>query len=116
MIYYLSCKEQPFVVLDLNQAYLQLELDEESVKLLVLNTPRGLYRNKRLPFGLLYSSFIVQRFMDTTFIDLTYVQAFLDVVIGDRDLSECYKTLARYFVYSVNAISMLDFKISIFPH
>lgn len=51
---------------DLNQAYLQLELEAESRKLLVVNTPWGLYRNKCLPFGLGSSPFLFQRFMKST--------------------------------------------------
>lgn len=61
-----------FVVLDLNQAYPQLELDEESQKLVVVNTPWGLYKNKRLPFGLSSSPFIFQRFMDQTLAELPF--------------------------------------------
>lgn len=34
--------------IDLVKAYLQLEVDEESAKILTLNTHRGLYKCKRL--------------------------------------------------------------------
>ena len=40
-----------FTILDLSEAFLQMELDEGSRKYLVVNTHRGLFRYKRLPFG-----------------------------------------------------------------
>lgn len=41
-----------FLVMNLNQVYLQLQLDEEAKTLLVVNALCGLYENLRLPFGL----------------------------------------------------------------
>ena len=43
-----------FTILDLSEAVLQMELDEGSRKYLVVNTHRGLFRYKRLPFGVSY--------------------------------------------------------------
>lgn len=40
-----------FSKIDLSDAYLQIEIDEESKNLLVVNTPLGLYQYQRLPFG-----------------------------------------------------------------
>ena len=55
---------QIFSKLDLSQAYQQLPLDENSKKLLVVNTPRGLYRYTRLPYGVSTAPGIFQSVMD----------------------------------------------------
>ena len=41
-----------FTTLDLSRAYNQISLDEEFQKLVVVNTQNGLYKYKRLPFGI----------------------------------------------------------------
>ena len=40
-----------FTKLDLALAYQQIPLDEEARKYMVINTHKGLYQYKRLPFG-----------------------------------------------------------------
>ena len=55
---------EKFSKLDLSQAYLQLELDEDSRELLTINTHLGLYRPKRLQFGVHSAIGIFQREMD----------------------------------------------------
>ena len=42
---------QQFTNLDLDRAYQQLVLDEESRKNVVINTHQGLFQYNRLPFG-----------------------------------------------------------------
>ncbi|CAF4401609.1 unnamed protein product [Rotaria magnacalcarata] len=41
---------EKFTKLDLSDAYLQVELDEQSKSLVVINTPLGLFRYNRMPF------------------------------------------------------------------
>ena len=49
---------------DLSHAYQQVELDEDSQKYLTTNTHKGLYRYKRLPFGVSCALGTFQRIMD----------------------------------------------------
>ncbi|KAK2727984.1 hypothetical protein QYM36_008455 [Artemia franciscana] len=51
---------QKFFQLDLNGAYLRIQPDDESKELATINTPLGLYRYKRLPFGISESCAIFQ--------------------------------------------------------
>ena len=53
-----------FSKIDLSHAYQQVELDEESRKYLTINTHKGLYCYKRLPFGVSRAPAIFQRIMD----------------------------------------------------
>ncbi|XP_064121662.1 uncharacterized protein K02A2.6-like [Macrobrachium nipponense] len=53
-----------FSKLDLSQAYQQVELDEESRKYVTINTPLGLYRYTRLPYGVSAAPQLFRSLMD----------------------------------------------------
>jgi hypothetical protein len=72
---------QKFSKIDLRQAYLQLPMDEESMKLLTINTHKGLYQFTRLPFGVASSPAIWQRTIDQILQGLECVQCILDDMI-----------------------------------
>lgn len=54
-----------FSVIDLASAFNQLFLDEESSQLLTINTRKGLFRSKRLCFGVKTATSQFQRVMDS---------------------------------------------------
>ena len=80
---------QKFSKLDLNQAYLQIPLEEESQKYVTVNTHRGLYRYTRLPFGISTAPAVFQKAMDTMLQGLSGVVCYLDdiLVTGEDDES-----------------------------
>lgn len=69
-----------FGALDLQHAYNQVGLDEDSKKLTIINTHRGLFCSNRLPFGVASAPTIFQRKMETILQGLPGVQACLDDV------------------------------------
>ncbi|XP_031335233.1 uncharacterized protein K02A2.6-like [Photinus pyralis] len=70
-----------FSVIDLSEAYFQLAVDEESQELLTINTHRGLYKFKRLPFGVKTAPGVFQNIIDAMIGDLPFVQSYLDDLI-----------------------------------
>ena len=94
---------QVFSVLDLNSAYHQLELDEESRYITVFNTPLGLKQWKRLFFGLKSASDAFCNAVRQGLIDLEGVIPAMDDIlvhgptraIHDDRLAKCKKRLAE---------------------
>ena len=89
-----------FTKLDLADAYLQIKLDESSKQLVVLNTHQGLYRYKRMPFGLSCAPAIFQRIIEQTVGDIPGVACYLDdiIVTGKTEtdhLTNLQRTLER---------------------
>ncbi|CDW58685.1 Gag Pol polyprotein [Trichuris trichiura] len=76
-----------FSQIDFSDAYLQIEVSEESRELLTLNTHCGLYRYNRLPFGVKSAPGIFQQIMDTLIAGLHGVVAYLDdvTVVGKTE-------------------------------
>ena len=70
-----------FSKLDLSTAYLQMRLDEESQKFTVLNTPRGLLKIKRLPYGISAAPATFQRAMEKILENMPGTVCFLDDVL-----------------------------------
>ena len=70
-----------FSTVDLSDAYLQVELEEDSKKLLVINTHRGLYQYERMPFGVKTAPGCFQQIMDRMVAGLQKTFAYLDDVI-----------------------------------
>ena len=84
-----------FTKLDLSQAYLQVPLDEESRKLVVVNTHKGLYRYTRLPYGVSSAPGIFQRLMETVLQGIPNVIVYLDdILITGATEDEHLKTLS----------------------
>lgn len=84
------------MTLDLRQAYLQLEVHEQSQKFLGINTQWGLFIQTRLPFGLHSSAQVFQWFMDQLLTGIEQVTCYLDdVLIYGGDRKECYSILIK---------------------
>ncbi|XP_055910825.1 uncharacterized protein K02A2.6-like [Eupeodes corollae] len=72
---------QLFTKIDLSDAYLQIELTESSKKLMVINTPFGLFQFERLPFGIASAPGIFQRIMEGVVAGIPGCAVYLDDVI-----------------------------------
>ena len=85
---------EKFTKLDLSQAYQQLELDEESRELLTINTHMGLYRPKRLQFGVHSATGIFQREMDNRLRRIPFVKVRVDdILVSGRNDKEHLQNL-----------------------
>ncbi|XP_054259349.1 uncharacterized protein K02A2.6-like [Macrosteles quadrilineatus] len=95
-----------FSVLDLEAAYLQLPVAEESQPLLTLTTHKGLVRLRRLPYGLSSAPALFQAAMDKIIGGLPGSVAYLDdVLVGgssqEEALSRLESVLQRLQSYGV---------------
>ena len=70
-----------FSKLDMSQAYLQLELDEDSKEITTINTLRGLFRYNRLCFGISTAPGIFQRTVENLLKDVDGVCVYLDDIL-----------------------------------
>ncbi|XP_065074578.1 uncharacterized protein K02A2.6-like [Ochlerotatus camptorhynchus] len=70
-----------FSIIDLSDACLQVEVDEESKKLLTINTHRGLFQFNRLAPGVKSAPGTFQRLVDSMIADIPGVRSFLDDAI-----------------------------------
>ena len=91
---FLKLRGGRFTKLDLKSAYQQLPLDPDSQQFVTINTHRGLYRYKRLPFGIASSPALFQRTMDIILQGLDHVASIEDdILITDKDDDEHIKNL-----------------------
>ena len=61
-------------------------MEENSSRLLCINTHRGLFKFERLAFGVKFAPAIFQQVMDTMLGDLDFINAYLDdILIKSRD-------------------------------
>ena len=70
-----------FSKLDLAHAYQQIPLAKESRKLVVINTNKGLFRYKRLPFGIASAPAIFQRTIEGILREIPRVCVYLDDIL-----------------------------------
>ena len=70
-----------FSKIDLSETYLQIPVEENSSKLLCINTHRGLYKFDRLVFGIKVAPAIFQPVIDTMLDGLDFTFAYLDDIV-----------------------------------
>lgn len=87
---------EKFSKLDFKDAFLQIELDEESKQLVVINTPLGLFRFNRMPFGIANAPAIFQKAMDQLISGIPNCAAYLDdIIITGQNEEEHLQTLKQ---------------------
>ena len=70
-----------FSKLDLAHAYLQIPLEESSKVFVTINTPKGLFRYNRLPFGVSAAPSIFQRTMENLLQGIPHTSVYLDDIL-----------------------------------
>ena len=81
-----------FTKLDMSKAYEQLSLDVESRKYVTINTHRGLFTYKRMPYGVSSAPSIFQRVIDSLFQRIPNVLCYLDDILITGKTVEHIKT------------------------
>ena len=78
----------------LKQAYLQMEMDEESKPYVTINTHRGLYQYQRLPYGIASAPALWQGAMDQVLQGLNGVHCYIDdIILTGRTEEEHLETM-----------------------
>ncbi|XP_062703516.1 uncharacterized protein K02A2.6-like [Aedes albopictus] len=93
-----------FCIIDLSDAYLQVEVDDDSKKLLTINTHKGLFQFNRLAPGVKSAPGAFQRLVDGMIADIPGVRSFIDdaIVFGAtweehaESLNKLLTRLAQY--------------------
>ncbi|XP_064475427.1 uncharacterized protein K02A2.6-like [Ornithodoros turicata] len=70
-----------FSTLDMTQAYQQLRVTETTAQQLTINTVKGLYKVKLLPFGIAAAPAIFQRFVEKLLAGIDGIAVYLDDII-----------------------------------
>jgi len=87
---------QTFSKLDLSHAYHQIELEESARKFTTINTHRGLFEYKRLPFGIASAPALFQRTMESLLGDIPMCCPYLDdIIISGKTAEEHLDNLGR---------------------
>ena len=98
-----------FSKIDLSDAYLQIKVNDECSRLLCINTHMGIFRLKRLPFGLKVAPALFQQVMDTMLAGLEFASAYLDdILIKSKNTQEHEKHIRAVF----KRIQEYGFKLS----
>ena len=84
-----------FSKIDLSEDYLQIPVEENSSKLLCINTHRGLYKFDRLVFGIKVAPAIFQEVMDTMLGGLDFTFAYLDNIVISSKTKELHREEAK---------------------
>ena len=84
-----------FSRIDLQNAYLQLPLDDESKKLVVINTIEGLFQFNFLPYGVASASALFQSFLTKILVGISNIIIYQDdILVMNNNDCEHAKTLS----------------------
>ena len=70
-----------FSKLDFSQAYLQVQIDEDSRQYVTINTHNGLFKYNRLPFGVAAAPALFQRCIKSLLQSCQGVSVYLDILV-----------------------------------
>jgi len=84
--------------LDLKDAFLEVQVDSATQELLTINTHRGLFRYRRLFYGLKSAPALFQSVIDAILQGIEGVVSYIDdILIKGRDYEDCLSTLCKVF-------------------
>ncbi|XP_055689215.1 uncharacterized protein K02A2.6-like [Lutzomyia longipalpis] len=84
--------------IDLSDAYLQIPCDDESSRLLTINTPRGLFKFNRLPPGIRSAPGIFQEIVERMLQGIPGVISYFDdICVASENSEDHYATLKLVF-------------------
>ena len=87
-----------FSKLDLSQAYLQVQLEEDSRNYVTINTHQGLYRYTRLPFSVASAPALFQKLMASVLQGIPGIACYIDdILISAKDEMKNMQLLEEVF-------------------
>ncbi|XP_037811622.1 uncharacterized protein K02A2.6-like [Lucilia sericata] len=96
-----------FTHLDLSDAYLQVEVDDESKDLLTVNTHKGLYKFNRLTPGIKSAPVAFQRIMNQLCAGINGAKAYIDDIMLSTDASSHGIGAVIYHTFPDNSIKAI---------